>query len=258
MNLVIIEDEPGIARNLEFLINEIDSNINVLKKLSSVKETVKWLLENLEACDLLFMDIRLSDGLSFEIFETITPSIPVIFITAYNDYALDAFKCNGIDYILKPFDKFQISLALNKYKNLTKANKESLSNDKMIELLNYFKEHGINYEYKKSYLVHYQNKLIPLNIDKINWFFTEQEIVYAYTVDGIKYIIDSTLEKIVAEINPTQFYRANRQYIVQRKAIKDIDFYFNGRLVLNVLPKPQEKIIVSKAKATECKKWLDF
>lgn len=257
MNLVIIEDEPGIVRNLEFLINEIDPSIQILKKLSSVKDALKWFLVNTDQCDLLFMDIRLSDGLSFEIFETINLSTPVIFITAYNDYALKAFKFNGIDYILKPFDKGQISKALNKYKNLSKPKNESPSH-KMVELFNYFKEHGFHQEYKRSYLVHYQNKLIPLNIDNIFWFYTEQEIVYAYTEDGTKYIIDSTLEKIYAEINPTQFYRANRQYIVQRKAIKDIDFYFNGRLLLNVIPKPLDKIIVSKAKATECKKWMDI
>lgn len=256
MNLVIIEDEPAIVRNLEFLIKEINPNIQILKKLSSVKEATKWLSNNMADCDLLFMDIRLSDGLSFEIFETISPSAPVIFITAYNDYALEAFKFNGIDYILKPFDPSQLENALHKYENLSKSNVESPSN-KMVELFTYFKENGFIPEYKKSYLVHYQNKLIPLNVDKIHWFYTEQEIVYAYTENNTKYIIDSSLEKIQAEINPEQFYRANRQYIVQRKAIKDIDFYFNGRLVLNVLPKPQDKIIVSKAKATECKKWMD-
>ncbi|WP_246073285.1 LytR/AlgR family response regulator transcription factor [Formosa sediminum] len=257
MNLVIIEDEPAIVRNLEFSINEIDSSIKIVKTLSSIKEAVKWLSTDVNQYDLLFMDIRLSDGLSFEIFETITILTPVIFITAYNDYALEAFKFNGIDYILKPFDNIQIKKALDKYENLSHSTRE-LSSSKMVELMNYFKKYGFHQEYKKSYLVHYQNKLIPLDIDKIHWFYTSQEITYAYTENGTKYTIDASLEKIQAEINPNQFYRANRQYIVQRKAIKDIDFYFNGRLVLNVLPKPQDKIIVSKAKATECKKWMDI
>lgn len=257
MNLVIIEDEPAIVRNLEFLIKEIKPSIHIVKTLSSVVEASKWLDTHADECDLLFMDIKLSDGLSFEIFKNNSFSIPVVFITAYNNYALEAFRCNGIDYILKPFNTDEIEKALDKYQNLSKS-KGEISSEKIADLINYFKENGIQQDYKKSYLVHYQNKLIPLNIDKIHWFFTSQEIVYAYTEDATKYVIDSSLEKIQSEINPNQFYRANRQYIVQRKAIKDIDFYFNGRLMLNVYPKSPEKIIVSKAKATECKKWMDI
>ncbi|MGX1023986.1 LytTR family DNA-binding domain-containing protein [Flavobacterium sp. CS20] len=127
----------------------------------------------------------------------------------------------------------------------------------ILELFNFLKESDFKQDYKKSYLVHYQAKLIPLNINKINWFYTELELVYAYIEEGSRFIVDSTLEKISSEIDPDQFFRANRQFIVQRKAIKDIDFYFNGRLVLNVLPKPHNKIIISKAKASEFKKWLD-
>jgi two-component system LytT family response regulator len=127
----------------------------------------------------------------------------------------------------------------------------------ILELFNFLKESDFKQDYNKSYLVHYQAKLIPLNINKINWFYTELELVYAYIEEGSRFIVDSTLEKISSEIDPDQFFRANRQFIVQRKAIKDIDFYFNGRLVLNVLPKPHNKIIISKAKASEFKKWLD-
>ncbi|NLP58646.1 LytTR family DNA-binding domain-containing protein [Lutibacter sp. B1] len=256
LNVAIIEDEPAIARNLEFSLNEIDSSITILNKLTSVKESVNWLKENIQRCDLLFMDIRLTDGLSFEIFNSITPTIPVVFITAYDDYALEAFKVNSIDYILKPFEKSDLVNALEKFNKTSKPKETAFSYDKLQALLNYFELKEFK-SYKEAYLVHYQNKLIPLNVEKINWFYTTQEIVYAHTYDGKKYVIDSTLERIQEEISPKQFYRANRQFIVQKKAIQDIDFYFNGRLLLNVLPKPEEKIIVSKAKSSEFKKWLD-
>lgn len=254
INIAIIEDEPAIARNLEFTLKELNPEIQVLNKMDSVKSSVDWLQENMDACDLLFMDIRLTDGLSFDIFKIIKPSVPVIFITAYDHYALEAFKVNGLDYILKPFERDEVANALQKFRD-TRGIK-STGNDKIQELLNYLQINE-NKSYREAYLVHFQNKLIPLPVEKIHWFFTEQEVVYAHTSDGKKYIIDSTLDKILAEISPKLFYRANRQFIVQRWAVKDIDFYFNGRLIINVEPRPHEKIIVSKAKAPEFKKWLD-
>ncbi|GLU42744.1 LytTR family DNA-binding domain-containing protein [Allomuricauda sp. NBRC 101325] len=254
INIAIIEDEPAIARNLEFTLKNLEPEIKVLQKLDSVKGSVEWLQEHIGECQLLFMDIRLIDGLSFEIFNSIPPSVPVIFITAYDHYALEAFKVNGLDYILKPFQTEDVEKALKKFKS-TMGNKTG-ENDKIHELLNYL-QNNTQKSYREAYLVHYQNKLIPLPVDKIQWFFTEQEIVYAHTADGKKYTIESTLDKILAEISPKLFFRANRQFIVQRWAVRDIDFYFNGRLVINVEPKTHEKIIVSKAKAPEFKKWMD-
>ncbi|MCB0373370.1 MAG: response regulator transcription factor [Muricauda sp.] len=254
INIAIIEDEPAIARNLEFTLKDIDQDIHVLNKMDSVATSVSWLKDHMEECNLLFMDIRLTDGLSFDIFKFIKPSVPIIFITAYDHYALEAFKVNGLDYILKPFQKEEVANALQKFKGI--QGHKPVHNDKIQELLNYLQTNE-NKSYREAYLVHYQNKLIPLPVEKINWFFTEQEIVYAHTQDGKKYVIDATLDKILAEISPKLFFRANRQFIVQRWAVRDIDFYFNGRLVVNVEPKPHEKIIVSKAKAPEFKKWLD-
>ncbi|SDQ25834.1 LytR/AlgR family response regulator transcription factor [Flagellimonas zhangzhouensis] len=254
INIAIIEDEPAIARNLEFTLKNLEPEINVLQKLDSVKGSIDWLQNHMGDCQLLFMDIRLTDGLSIEIFKSISPSVPVIFITAYDHYALEAFRVNGLDYILKPFQSEDVEKALKKYK--TTLGNKTVENDKIHELLNYI-QNNTSKSYREAYLVHYQNKLIPLPVDKIQWFFTEQEIVYAHTADGKKYTIESTLDKILAEISPKLFFRANRQFIVQRWAVRDIDFYFNGRLVVNVEPKPHEKIIVSKAKSPEFKKWLD-
>jgi two-component system LytT family response regulator len=254
INVAIIEDEPAIARNLEFMLGELDKGITVLNKMQGVKESVGWLQDNMQKCDLLFMDIRLIDGLSFEIFQTITPTIPVIFVTAYDNYAIEAFKVNGIDYILKPFEEEDIKKALQKF-NTSRTN-SSIGNDKIQMLLNHFDQTQTR-SYREAYLVHFQNKLIPLAVDKIHWFFTTQEIVYAFNEDGKRYVIDSTLDRILEKISPRLFFRANRQYVVQKAAVVDIDFYFNGRLIVNVIPRPEEKIIVSKAKAPEFKKWLD-
>tara|TARA_R110002020_G_scaffold97708_1_gene233143 strand:+ start:64769 stop:65539 length:771 start_codon:yes stop_codon:yes gene_type:complete len=253
LNIAIIEDEPSLAEHLEYTLNEIDNSNTVLHKMGSIKEAVAWLTENMQKCDLLFMDIRLTDGLSFEIFHTIKPSIPVVFITAYDDYALEAFKVNGIDYILKPFQKPDLQNALQKFKQTTGL---FTSIEKIRSLMDFMEGRAAT-SFREAYLVHYQNKLIPLGVDRIQWFYTYLEIVYAQTKENKKYVIDATLERIQEEISPIQFFRANRQFIVQRSAIVDIDFYFNGRLLINVLPKPEEKIIVSKAKAPEFKKWMD-
>lgn len=254
INIAIIEDEPAIARNLEFTLKELDPSLTVLHQMDSVKSAVAWLGENIQHCHLLFMDIRLTDGLSFDIFQSIKPSVPIIFITAYDHYALEAFKVNGLDYILKPFQKGEVATALDKYKNTRGVS--SVNSNTLGELLKHLQSKE-NRSYREAYLVHYQNKLIPLPVDRVHWFYTEQEVVYAHTDDGKKYVIDSTLDKVGAEISPKLFFRANRQFIVQRRAVKDLDFYFNGRLIVNVDPKPREKIIVSKAKAPEFKKWLD-
>lgn len=254
INIAIIEDEPVIARNLEFTVKELYPEINVLNKMESVKSSVTWLKENIDSCELLFVDIRLTDGLSFDIFKSIKPTVPIIFISAYDHYALEAFKVNGLDYILKPFQKVEVADALQKFKN-TRGNKTT-GPDKIQELLDYLKMNE-NKSHREAYLVHFQNKLIPLPVEKIRWFFTEQEVVYAHTEDSKRYVIDSTLDKIMCEISPKLFFRANRQFIVQRWAVKDMDFYFNGRLIVNVEPNPHEKIIVSKAKVPEFKKWLD-
>tara|TARA_R110000796_G_scaffold67449_6_gene154895 strand:+ start:35394 stop:36164 length:771 start_codon:yes stop_codon:yes gene_type:complete len=253
INIAIIEDEPAIARNLEFIISELDNSITVLKKLASVKESVDWLEKNSQKCDLLLMDIRLEDGLSFEIFNSIPPTVPVIFITAFDNYAIDAFKVNGIDYILKPFEESDIEKALTKFQLSRNTN---VNQNKIEMLLEHF-EKSDKKSFKEAYLVHFQNKLIPISVASIQWFYTEQEVVYAMTNEGKKYVIDTILDKICEEIPSKQFFRANRQYIVQKTAILDVDFYFNGRLIVNVSPKPLEKIIISKAKASEFKKWLD-
>ena len=253
IRIAIIEDEPATARNLQYLLEEAEPGIKILNILNSVADTIDWLRENEAQCDLLFMDIHLSDGLSFEIFEKVKVNKPVIFVTAYNDYALQAFKANGIDYILKPFDTAELQQAISKFKMFQKDNTVYDNNRQLKRLAETLKTNN----YKQSFLVQFRNKLIPLAVKDIAWFYTSNEIVYVSTLDNKKYNVDFTLEQLQKELDPLHFYRANRQFIVHRKVIKEIDFYFNGRLLIKVQPEPDEKIIISKARVPEFKAWMN-
>jgi len=255
MKIAIIEDEPKIAESLKLILMEIDPSISVMKILSSVKSSVEWLRVNQSSCDLLFMDINLTDGLSFEIFNQIESNTPIVFVTAYDQYALDAFKVNGVDYILKPFDKTKIKQSLKKFKSLTQTGSNPLNAESLQHLLEVVASKTITNK-RKSYLVYHQDKLIPLAVDDISWFYKSNQVTYACTISKKKYVIDDALDKIQNEVSSVNFYRANRQFIVSKNAIENIAIYFNGRLIVNILPKPDEKIIVSKAKATDFKKWL--
>ncbi|MBP1652682.1 MAG: two component transcriptional regulator, LytTR family [Bacteroidetes bacterium] len=244
LRVAIIEDEPATARNLRHMLQDIAPEIEVLTILPGVAESVAWLNDNMQQCELLFMDVRLSDGLSFDIFSQVNVTLPVIFVTAYDDYALQAFKANGIDYILKPFDESELKQSLQKYNRLR-------DNSKMQQLAAQFKS------YKQSFLVHNRDKLIPLSAGNIAWFYTANELVYAGTVDNKQYIIDFTMEQLQQQLDPAVFFRANRQFIVQRGAIQEVDFYFNGRLALKVHPAPKEQILISKARVPEFKNWMN-
>jgi two-component system LytT family response regulator len=254
INIAVIEDEPATARNLKNILMEADPEIEVVAVLSSVASSIEWLKNNNAICDLLFMDIRLSDGLSFEIFGNIIPDAPVIFVTAYNEYALKAFKKNGIDYILKPFDEEEILQSLEKFKKLKHSSKPNTDKD----LQSFLKEIQMQSAFKKSFLVHYRDKLIPLSAAAIQWFQSVNETVHAVTADNKFYIVEGTLEKLQAALDPAQFFRANRQFIVNRNAISEIDFFFNGRLLVKVNPASKENILISKARVPEFKLWMNL
>jgi two-component system response regulator LytT len=255
LRIVIIEDEPVTARNLAHMLQSIDDNIRVVGTLPSVKEAVSW-LEDHTGYDLIFMDISLADGMSFEIFKKVKITRPVIFVTAYNEHALLAFKNNGIDYILKPFDDEEIAAALNKYKSLVGASATTpappMEMNGLLEQL-----HRLSNPYKRSFLVHFREKLIPVEALKIAWFYTANEIVYACTTAHQQYIMDFTMEQLEQQLDPLEFFRANRQFIINRNAITEVDFYFNGRLSVKVNPEPGEQILISKARVPEYKAWMN-
>lgn len=256
LRIIIIEDEPAIARHLQYMLQKVDDANEVVQVIDSVKIGKDWLLDNDESYDLIFSDIQLLDGTSFEIFEKAQPKKPIIFITAYEEYTLEAFTTNGIYYIIKPFQIEDIVKALEKYDLLTSdGNTGLVAMTKLQPLMDSLAKS--NSKYKKAYLVHYQNKLVPIKTDDIAWFFTENELVYVNTYKGKQYTLDTSLERVASELAPDDFIRANRKFIVSRSAIKDIDFYFHGRLIVNVAPAAQQPIIISKAKVPSFKRWMN-
>ncbi|MCR8556283.1 LytTR family DNA-binding domain-containing protein [Mucilaginibacter sp. BJC16-A38] len=255
LKVVVIEDEPVSARNLAHVLQTIDDGIQVINILSGVKDAVEWFSEQQTGYDLIFMDIRLADGLSFDIFKQVKITKPVVFVTAYNDYAIQAFKNNGIDYILKPFDQHEVKQAIDKFKNLVNQPGQQPRETDLSELI---EQLSVNSKaYKKSFLVHFRDKLIPVETAKIAWFYTANELVYAQTTDARQYVIDFTMEQLEKQLDPTVFFRANRQFLINRKEITEVDFYFNGRLSVKIKPAPPESIIISKARVPEFKTWMN-
>ncbi|SFD61883.1 two component transcriptional regulator, LytTR family [Chitinophaga sp. CF118] len=255
LRVAIIEDEPATARNLQHMLLDAAPEAEVLVILPGVAEAVSWLQQNAQQCDLLFMDIRLSDGLSFEIFSQVHITLPVVFITAFDDYALQAFKANGIDYILKPFDDGELKQALVKFNRLRNQSGGADGYAQLLKIAESLK--GNPASYKQSFLVHTRDKLIPVTVAQISWFYTANEIVYAGTTDYKQYVIDGTMEQLQQQLDPAIFFRANRQFIIQRKAILEVDFYFNGRLSVKIDPPAKEQILISKARVPEFKQWMN-
>jgi DNA-binding LytR/AlgR family response regulator len=251
MKALIVEDEILAAQNLKGILNEIGT-LNIIATIESVNETVAWFALN-DSPDILFLDIHLSDGSAFEIFDRVRINCPVIFTTAYDEYALKAFKVNSIDYLLKPIDINSVRRALDKYRRLT--GRSEVNNADLQNLIAYFRK---NIAYKNNFLVPVKgDKLIPLNTDDIACFFIDYGTVKSISYDNKKYNMDNTLDELTEMLNPDFFFRANRQYIISRKAIKDIDLWFNSRLSVNLKISVPEKILVSKARIPEFKSWFD-
>lgn len=251
MKVVIVEDEIAASDNLIHLINSIDPSIEVLKVLDSVKASIEY-FSNTNDADLIFMDIHLADGISFEIFEAITPAAPIIFTTAYDQYAIKAFKVNSIDYLLKPIDEEELENAIQKFKNESSKDKSNTQIDGLLELLQ-----NKSKSYKKTYLVHHRDELLPIKTDDIAYFYIENSIVKGVTNTNKSYVIDKKLEDIENELNPNHFHRVNRQFIINKEAIANVKFYFNGKLVINIKPAFTDRIVISKAKASEVKNWIN-
>lgn len=251
MKVLIVEDELAASDNLAYLLHSIDKNIEVVQVLDSVKSSVDFFSRSHDA-ELAFMDIHLADGISFEIFERSSIDIPVIFTTAYNQYALKAFKFNSIDYLLKPIDKDELADALHQFKV---QNKDKRIDDQQVKgLLDLIQIKGKNF--KTTFLVSHRDQLIPLKTKNIAYFRIDTGVVKAITSDSTSYSVDDKLEDIAEELDPSLFYRANRQFIISREAVVNLKTYFNGKLIVEVKPFCDERIVISKAKATEFKDWL--
>ncbi|MGO4920167.1 LytR/AlgR family response regulator transcription factor [Maribacter spongiicola] len=252
MKVIIVEDELAASDNLSYLLTRINADIEVIQVLDTVKATVDYFSKPHDGV-LVFMDIHLADGISFEIFDQVEINIPIIFTTAYDQYALKAFKVNSIDYLLKPIDKEELSDALDRFEALNL--KKGIDEVQMNSLLQLIQTKAENF--KKTFLVSVGDQLVPVKTADIAYFFIDTGVVKAVTVQERSYVLDVNLEEIEEALDPSVFYRANRQFIVRREAIVTIKLHFNSKLLVDVHPVCSERIVVSKAKATEFKSWMN-
>ena len=248
MKLLIIEDETAAAQNLRSILKSVTPEAEIVDTIDTVVDSIEW-FENNPMPDLVFMDIQLSDGESFKIFDRVDITCPVIFTTAYDQYALKAFEVNSIDYLLKPINEQVVRRAVDKWRNLTGAAKSEYSSrvDTMV------RQHA---SYRNSFLVRFRDKLIPVSPEDIAYCYTSEEKVFAFGYNGERYPMEYTLEALQGMLSPVDFYRANRQFIIAREAVADISVWFGSRLSVNLKLETPEKIIVSKARVPEFKQWL--
>ena len=254
MKAVIIEDEKIAADLLKNLICQLDENIEVVTILQTVEDSVEWLSIN-QHPDILFVDIHLADGSSFSIFEKTEVKCPIVFTTAYNEYALKAFEVNSIDYLLKPINKDDLQRALNKYKNL-KGERQEVDYKTLIS--RFLTETGNVNNYKEHFLVPERDKLVPLAAKDIAYIYIDLKLIKSVTFSGKVYYLNQNLDEMMNQLNPKMFFRANRQYIVAHDAIKDVSIWFGNKISLNLTIPTEEKIIVSKARVSEFKNWYSF
>lgn len=252
ITVLVIEDEIKTARELKKNIEKAFEDVVVLDILSSITESVRWLKENVEP-NIIFSDIQLADGLSFEIFKRVEVRSPIIFCTAFDEYAIEAFKTYGIDYLLKPIDEEKLTQSIHKYKSL----KQAFTETNTIENIRQFLENNGTQQYKKTILIHHQEKIIPVKTESIAFFKYELGTIYLQTLEGKKYFMNQTLDEIENTLNPQFFFRANRQFILNKTAILTIENYFTRRLLVRLIMPTSEEIIVSKTKSPLLLKWIE-
>ncbi|MBT1704702.1 LytR/AlgR family response regulator transcription factor [Chryseosolibacter indicus] len=252
MNVVIIEDEPQAAQRLERLVKELISNANILAKMDTVKKSVAWFKGN-TVPDLVLMDIQLADGISFEIFEHCDIKAPIIFTTAYDEYALKAFKVNSIDYILKPVDKDELGNALKKLKTFTGNESQT---QQMLDNIGHAVQMLMK-KYKNRFVIKVGEHLKTIEVSAIRYFFSQDKTTFCVTEDNRNFILDYTLEQLEELVDPAQFFRINRKYLVSSPAIQDIINYTNSRLRLVLKGSQDNEVIVARERVQEFKDWLD-
>ncbi|TAF69714.1 MAG: DNA-binding response regulator [Flavobacterium sp.] len=254
MTTIIIEDEKPAARLLQRKLEKLQINVTVL--LHSVEEAIEW-FSNHPHPDLIFLDIQLSDGLSFAIFEAVEIKSAIIFTTAYDEYALRAFKLNSIDYLLKPIDEDDLEIAVNKYKSRVPekaAENPSLALD--FEAIKKMLTNPFEKNYKKRFTLKIGQHLKVISVDEIECFYSENKGTYLHTFDNRDYLLETTLEVLEQELEPAAFYRISRKFIIPLKAIKEIVVYSNSRLKIILPTYKAEEVIVSREKVADFKNWI--
>lgn len=252
MNVLIIEDEKPSARRLNRMLAELDVTVNEM--LHSVEEAITWFTQN-EHPDLIFLDIQLSDGLSFEIFDEVEVKSAIIFTTAFDEYALQAFKLNSVDYLLKPIDDEDLEKAVLKYKErIPKQQNVALNFEDIKKLLGVT---PIEREYKTRFTTKIGQHLKMISVDEIECFYSENKGTYAATKEGRNYLLDTTLEHLEDELEPKTFFRVSRKYFININAIKDIVSYTNSRLQIKLNNWSEQEIIVSRERVKDFKTWIE-
>lgn len=249
MKVLIIEDETAASENLTAMLQEIDPEIEVLKVLESVQQTVRWLSSN-PAPDLIFMDIHLSDGSAFTLFQEMEVTVPIVFTTAYDQYALDAFTVNSVDYLLKPIKTSELTRALDKFKRWTHS-------DVMDYLQRMMKmKPSTSNDHTTSLLVPVKDKLVPVSMEDVACIYSTDRKTQIYLKSGQMMLYNRSLDSIIVGLNPSKFFRANKQYIVARDCVKEIVVWFDSRLLVRMPIELPEPLFVSKNKAAEFKNWM--
>lgn len=251
MNVIIIEDEKPSARYLKRMLEK--QEVNVGQMLHSVEEAVEWFRNN-EHPDLIFLDIQLSDGLSFEIFESVEIKSAIIFTTAFDEYALQAFKLNSIDYLLKPIDENELQAAVKKYRSFKpQVQNLQLNFEDIKKLL----VNPVEREYKKRFTTKIGQHIKMISVDDIECFYSENKGTYAHTVEGRNYLLETTLEQLEGELSPENFFRISRKFFININSIKDIISYTNSRLQLKLNSYKEQDVIVAREKVRDFKVWLE-
>ncbi|MFC2138100.1 LytR/AlgR family response regulator transcription factor [Bacteroidota bacterium] len=254
MKILIIEDEKPAADKIEMFLNRYDTDIEILDKIDSIEKTVNWFRKNPHTADLILMDIQLIDGISFDVFKQVKINTPVIFITAYNEFAIEAFKVNSIDYLLKPISYNDLYNSLEKLRNLKENlpdKKERIQYEQISEILETFKKN-----YKNRFMIKVGEHIKSITADKIALFYAEGRNVSIITAKAKEYVIDYKLEELENMLDPELFFRVNRTFIVNINYITDVIVYSNSRLKIKFEQEFDKEIIVSREKVNEFKEWF--
>ena len=247
MRVVIIEDETAAAQNLSAILRKVLPDAEIVATIDTVVDSVDY-FRSAPQLDLVFMDIHLADGSSFRIFDSVDITIPIIFTTAYDQYAIEAFKVNSIDYLLKPINEADVVRAVEKWQRLTTAERNDYAS-RVVDVAQ-------NRPTEQVFLVHFRDKIIPLQSKDIAFLHTFEERVTAYCHNGERYQIDMTLEMLQSKLSSNDFFRANRQFIISRQVVADISVWFGSRLAVNTTIETPERVIIPKARVHDFKNWL--
>lgn len=247
MKILIVEDETAAYDNLVEILSEIDPKIQIAGSTESIRQTIKWLESN-QNPDLILMDIHLSDGSAFAIFDKLTVETPIIFTTAYDEYAIEAFKVNSIDYLLKPIKPEELKRALDKFKRLSRQD--------VMKYIAQLTQFTPSPKYNDKLLIPFRDKLQPVDTTEISFFYTTDKNTQIYLNNGKTLLYSKTLEQIERSLNPADFFRANKQFLISRGSVSNITIWFDSRLLLSMNQETPERIFVSKNKASEFKAWF--